>query len=292
MLAAKTDTQQLLNLTYPVLVSPKLDGVRALIGLRDGKITTYSRSMIPIPNRSVQAALCNTMLHGMDGELVVGSPTHKNCMQITMSGVMTIDRKLDFQYYVFDRWDVEANFSYRLSLCEFANAHPNVIVLPHELVSSYEQLLEVESTYLAIGYEGIMLRGLSNLYKQGRSTFREKGLLKVKRFNDSEAEILSFNPLYHNTNPEKISEIGLTKRSSELGGMVAADTLGSLEVRDIHTGIKFEIGTGFTEAQRLEIWKTRKKLFGSVIKYKHFTHGVKVKPRFPVFVGFRSKLDF
>jgi DNA ligase-1 len=70
-------------------------------------------------------------------------------------------------------------------------------------------------------------------------------------------------------------------------------TLGALKVRDVTTGIEFNIGTGYTAAQRAELWAMwlAGTLAGKIAKYKHFEVGVKEAPRFPVFLGFRNPLD-
>jgi DNA ligase-1 len=60
--------------------------------------------------------------------------------------------------------------------------------------------------------------------------------------------------------------------------------LGALKVRDVKTGIEFEIGTGFTEADRVKLWQSRDMLgVFKLAKYKYFAGGSKDKPRFPVF---------
>lgn len=40
-----------------------------------------------------------------------------------------------------------------------------------------------------------------------------------------------------------------------------------------------------------EIWNKQVELIGSTVKYKYFEIGVKDKPRFPIFCGFRDKRD-
>jgi DNA ligase 1 len=51
---------------FPYLVSPKIDGLRALV--KDGVV--YSKTMKPIPTRRVQELFGH--LHGADAELTVG----------------------------------------------------------------------------------------------------------------------------------------------------------------------------------------------------------------------------
>jgi DNA ligase 1 len=58
---------------YPMLLSPKLDGIRCLI--INGVVC--GRSLKPIPNRFVQQLFGRPELNGLDGELIVGPPTAK-----------------------------------------------------------------------------------------------------------------------------------------------------------------------------------------------------------------------
>jgi DNA ligase-1 len=66
------------------------------------------------------------------------------------------------------------------------------------------------------------------------------------------------------------------------------DTLGKLIVKDVASGIEFGLGTGFDDSQRSQIWHNQSKYLGKIAKYKFQACGVKEKPRFPVFLGWRS----
>jgi DNA ligase-1 len=285
MLAAATDGT---GLTYPLLVSPKLDGIRCLIvnGI------AVSRSLKPIPNHHVQRCLSKPHLNGLDGELIVGIPTARDVFQRTTSGVMSQDGKPNFVFCVFDSFLGDHRFKERLSLArEMSKYVDDIGLVRHQLINNEEELLAVEQKWLTEGYEGVMLRDPSGPYKYGRSTLKEGWLLKLKRFADSEAVVLAVNQLMHNTNEATTDKLGHTERSSHKAGKVPALAVGSLLVRDIKTGVDFELGTGFTEDQRYALWKKRGELVSRVVKYKYQPVGVKDKPRFPVFLGFRDKRD-
>jgi len=49
----------------------------------------------------------------------------------------------------------------------------------------------------------------------------------------------------------------------------------------------FKVGSGFTDEQRNEVWVNASKYIGATITFKYFPHGVKDKPRSPIFKGFR-----
>jgi len=278
---------------YPAYASPKLDGIRCVI--KDG--VALSRSLKPIPNKFIQEWVRdNGFLNGLDGELIVGNPCDKNVMQTTTSGVMSRDGTPDFTYHVFDYWSIPSEkWEDRLNDILSAQVHGSLPdrceVVPQVLVHDEEELLAYEKEVLAQGYEGVMLRSVDGLYKYGRSTLKEGYLLKLKRFTDGEAEVIGVEELQHNHNQARVGELGQTVRSSEKAGMVGGNTLGALVVKDLETGVTFNIGTGFTAALREELWAKRESLVGQIVKYKHFPTGVVEAPRFPVFLGFRDRID-
>lgn len=111
-------------------------------------------------------------------------------------------------------------------------------------------------------------------------------MLKVKRFEDSEAEVLGTVEEMFNGNEAQRDELGRTKRSKAKAGLVGKGTMGALKVRDLKTKVEFEIGTGFTADDRARQWPT-----GLIVRYKFFAVGVKDKPRHPVYLGERDVKD-
>lgn len=285
MLAAPTKGS---DVAYPVLASAKLDGVRALI--IDGVV--MSRSLKPIPNKHVQKLFGRQELNGLDGELIVGKPTDPDVYRNTTSGVMSIDGEPEATFYVFDDFHESGGFQRRLhTAMRRVKKQKSVIHVQHAIVNDEDELNSLEQSLLAEGYEGVMLRSIEGPYKHGRSTEKEGWLLKLKRFADSEAKIVGFQELMHNANEAKTNELGQKERSSKKAGMVGKGILGAINVQDLKTGVEFDIGTGFTQADREIYWAMQKDLIGLVVKYKYFPGGVKDKPRFPVFLGFRDPID-
>lgn len=292
LLAAKTTDADLEKLRFPMLASPKIDGVRALVV--GGKL--LSRSMKPIPNKHVQDIFGRKEFEGLDGELVCGNPFDKNLMQQTTSGVMSHNGTPRVEYHVFDKWDSGDRLAFidRWNSLELYTRHDVDCLIkqvPHTYVYSLDDILALEKHYVNQGYEGIMLRDPHGRYKQNRSTLREGILLKVKRFHDGEATVTGYEALERNLNGATLDERGYTKRSTAAEGRVADELIGSLTVRDLASGVQFSIGSGFTESQRRDLWEDRENLLGKIVKYKSFAVGVKDKPRFPIFLGFRSLLD-
>jgi len=280
------DDVDLPSLHYPVLVSPKLDGVRATIIDRE----PLTRSLKKIPNLKVRDAF--KIYAQLDGEFIVGDPASKSVFRDTMKVISshTADIK-ELRFFVFDI--VAPNkFTERLQLAHALCLEGSLYIpVPHIEVTSESELLHLEDKALAEGYEGLMIRDPNGPYKFGRSTTREGTLLKLKRRLQSEALVIGFQEQMHNANEAKLDNLGYVERSSHQANMVPTGILGALVVRDVKSGVEFNVGTGFTHADRTEFWRKRHELIGSVITYEYLPIGVKDKPRHPVMLGFRMKED-
>ncbi|CAJ2854473.1 PBCV-1 DNA ligase [Burkholderia pseudomallei] len=285
---------------FPVWASPKIDGIRCVIF---GGVA-YSRSLKPIPNEFVQAFVAKyaDVLQRFDGELVVGDHTDPNCMQKSMA-VMRASGKPNFVFHVFDEVPISREFGphYIDRMQSVADRLLNAVLLGDEFgarVSAVTQFIphdqasmdSVETYFLEQGYEGMMIRNPHTLYKCGRSTEREGGLVKVKRFVDGEAVIVGFEEEMHNANEATRNATSRTERSTAQAGLIGKGSLGSFVVRD-SSGRVFNIGTGYTAAQRRDYWHDRDSFVGRVVKFKHFDHGTVDAPRHPVFIGFRHPED-
>lgn len=287
MLATDADLEKL---RFPLLASPKLDGIRAIV--RDGVV--YSRSNKPIPNKYVQEKF--SRLETLDGELIVGEPTSKTVYRDTVSHVMAHD-KTDFPvtFYAFDcirdltayygcrqRWMNEVWEEHYLK-CD-VHQHEQVIM------KDIDSLLAYEEECLTDGYEGLILRDPDAPYKMGRSTVKEGYLLKLKRFMDAEAEVIGFEERMENLNEKTVNELGRSYRSSHKENKRGRGDLGALVLRTAN-GVEFSCGTGFDDATRCEIWSRKDHYLGQLAKYKYFPVGMKEAPRHPVFLGWRMKDD-
>lgn len=290
MLAEHAD---MTKIKFPVMASTKLDGIRAVV--LNGKL--LSRSLKPIKNKYTRSLFEKPEYEGLDGELIVGSPTDPKCFNKTTSGVMTEEGEPNVHYYVFDQIPEYSGqpentpFKSRFNDLQESMPMEHVVLVQQKLVWNLPELEEFEKQCLKQGYEGVIIKDLNSPYKYGRSTLREGYMLKIKRYKDAEAKILSVEELLSNTNEATRDELGKVKRSNHKSGMVPQDTLGSLVVQDLKTGVQFNIGTGFDEELRDTLWKNKSQIIGKVVKYKYFDYGSIDKPRHPVFLGFRDEED-
>ena len=292
MLAAKAD---LTKLRYPILGFPKVDGIRAVV--HNGH--ALSRKLLLLPNQYLQGYFSNPSFQGLDGELVVGSPTDPACMRNTTSGVMSQDGVPDFKFLVFDCWEPSAGATYHERYLDTAERvrrlrDKRVVMLHPKSLASLDDVLEYEAAQLELGYEGVILRTPDGRYKHGRSTVREGGMLKIKRFEDSEAEVLAVIEEQFNGNEAQKDNLGRTKRSSAKAGKVGKGRAGAITVRDVKHGWEFEVGTGLNDATKAEWWawwNNGSPADKRLVKYSYFPVGMKDKPRHPKYLGWRHPMD-
>lgn len=279
---------------FGVWVSPKLDGIRCL---QMGSVSK-SRKLKDLPNWHVQRLLAHPLLDGMDGEVVVGSPTAPDCINATTSGVMSMTGEPAFALYVFDRWDdPETGFVQRQQVVRRRVVTAKRLGLPVMLVPQVLCLTQgaVEAavgTNYDAGYEGSIVRSYDAKYKYNRSTRNEGVLLKVKESMDSEILVTQFIEQRSNQNEATVDALGLTKRSTHQSNKVAAGTLGKLIGVDVVTGATVTIGTGkMTAADKQHVWDNREMFMGSLAKYRYAAHGIKDLPRHPRFITWRNPID-
>lgn len=288
-----TNVEDFQALRFPALVSPKLDGIRA--GMQEGRL--LSRSLKPIPNKRIQD-LFRDLPEGTDGELIQGNPADDPYRR-TLSIVMSEDKPINgVKLYVFDQFAPPSvpfinRFEGIKKLIENSTSDAWVIV-PHLPVNNLAELEACEQEFLARGYEGLMFRSLTGPYKTGRSSEKEGYLLKVKRFEDAEARIEDYYEEMENQNAAFTNELGRTARSSHKAGKVGKNRLGGFHVVGVggtYDGIRFDVPSGaMCHEMREKLWKTRD-LVGQLLVYKYFPTGGDIKPRHPIFKGFRDVRD-
>ena len=136
-------------------------------------------------------------------------------------------------------------------------------------VESMEQLVTIYNTITSQGAEGVMLRAPNSPYE----TKRSKYLLKYKIKDDSEAIVR-----------------GYTMGTGKYVGL-----LGSLDCELIidkkQSGIKFNIGTGFTDKDRTEYNDPTSNSYipkGSIVSFSYMELSEDSVPRHPVYRGIRD----
>jgi DNA ligase-1 len=291
---AFSENPDIAKIRYPVLASAKMDGFRCY---KPGDFA-LSCSNKPIRNDFTREWIEKHLPHGPDGELTVKGGNFNSCQ----SAFTTKAGEPDFQYNLFDLCvDVGEQFQDRYeALVAYYASHARdpafvsrVKVIEHILIRSPEEFLRFFEKCLDDGFEGAMMRSLDGPYKCGRTTLREGWLFKYKDWVDTEGRILSLEEGTTNTNEATVNELGHSQRSSCKAGMVPSGTLGKFVVENLETGVVHKIGTGkdLDDVLRQEIWDNREKYVGRVITYKYQACGTLVRPRLPIWKGFRDEED-
>lgn len=287
MLACDWDVDKV---KFPVIVQPKIDGVRGLNF--NGQLV--GRSLKQHKNANVSALFSGPEFIGLDGELIRGTDACASDLCRKTTSLLNTFLKIDsvvwivFDYITPETIDLPYHKRFeilnRISL-------PNVQVVPSIVCPDMDKLITLDRMIVDRGFEGTILRDPNGRYKEGRSTVKEGGLLRIKRFEDAEAKVINVTEGNHNGNESQTNELGLTYRTSHKENMVPNGLVGNL-ICETDAGEIITVSPGkLTESERRYYFENQSEIVGKIIKYKHFPKGVKDKPRFPTFQGFRLESD-
>jgi DNA ligase-1 len=287
--SATLSQQEISSLTFPVVASPKLDGMRIVkIG---GSV--YTRNGKPLANVSTRVWLETHLPNHIDGELCLPKLTEP--LEDVMSAFRSSKGTPEFKFAAFDCFEDESlPFGDRIRrlanvMAPVVYNHPDrVLLLRQTLVKDEVSLRRIIGEHLEAGFEGTMVRAPLGRYKQGRSTWKEQGLLKIKPFDDEEATILGLVEEMANTNEERTA---IGRRSTSACGLVAKGRLGAFSAQ-FDDGTLFTVG-GFTDKQKAEFWALGDQMIGKRITVKHqVVHGGRKPgqaPRHPQFKCVREE---
>lgn len=279
---------------FPVEIQPKVDGVRSLH--LTGKLT--GRSFKPHANKHVTAKFSPEIYTGLDGEMHCGNPTDKALCRVTSSLLRRIQGEPDVRWMLFDYIVPEtlklgyterhAALSERITQI----ADSNLWLVPTFTITNMADLLSLEDVWLAEGYEGVILRDPNGLYKSGRSTPLEGGLLRIKRFVEEDAIVTGIVEGQSNNNEAVINELGRTERSTHQENMVPNGMVGALECIEVKTGLQILVSPGeMTHEERVMYFNNPELIVGKTISFRHLPTGRKTFPRFPTFKSIRGPAD-
>ena len=274
---------------WPKVATIKMDGIRSV-----RTTDLFSARMKLIPNVSIRRRSMR-LPYGFDAELVCPS-SYDEVESIVMSEEHERSDEIVFHmidwYSPMGYWDrlmkvrewVENDQMSRddASTWDVHMPYYRVCYTPEELFAFFR---EVEDNH----GEGICFRTMDSPYKFGYSTLREEWLIKLCRDIRYEVTVIGTYEQLLNKNRSKRNAIGMMDRSKIGERQIGKDTLGGFYVRNPQ-GMEFKVatGVGLTDGRRQELWDRRESLIGKTVTIKSKAHGVKVKPRSPVIVGFRN----
>ncbi|PTT35461.1 hypothetical protein DBR23_23435 [Acidovorax sp. HMWF018] len=297
---------------FPCIVQPKIDGVRALN--LNGTLT--GRSLKQFDGFGVTQMWSLPQFQYLDGEMTLGDKPNcgdRLCSLTTgaMGRFKDVSEPPDLHWWVFDYLAPSAlnmPYSWRYErLCNIVRQLdcPRVHLVPMFMATNAAELQGYIAGNFDQGYEGTIIRNPEAPYKPGRATQKGQELWRVKPWADAEMLVTGVSEGEINTNEAKKNALGRTERSSAKAGMVANGQIGSIQgvlLADFHDpftgkllfpkGLEITVGSGEMTVNEAEYYfKNQKEIVGHVVKFKHMTHGVKDKPRFPTYMSHRLPQD-
>jgi DNA ligase-1 len=309
-LAASPNVNLDTEVTYPVLVSIKLDGIRAMA--IDGVL--YTRTMQPfkpLVQERFSKILELTRKAGLvlDGELYCHDMTFQ---QIT-SAVSHEDKIGELVFHVFDllsikEWFGQSATPYSIrvkqywDLCQTTDPHQYDITPVRQIkCNAADEVVAIHEENLNIGFEGSMLRSPQGTYKHGRSTVKERDLRKFKPFETVDGIIVGFKQQSSLTEEAKdrITDkdaFGRSKRGHRKGDREVVDAIGSIEVEypcplDGTTKRCFPKYKKGSPVRTEITWDNKEQYLGRYVEVEYMRIGMKDVLRFPRIIRLRPDLD-
>jgi DNA ligase-1 len=296
---------------FPCWVQPKIDGVRAMN--INGTLT--GRSLDPFEGFGITEFFSKQHFVGFDGEMTLGdNPAADGLCRLTtgaMDRFKGVSEMPDLHWWVFDYIHgdlVKQPYSMRyqfLSDMVISLGHPRVHLVPYWEVQGPEGLQTVMADFASQGFEGTIIRNPRAPFKEGRATQKGQELWRIKPWADAEILVTGITEGNKNGNEAKRNTLGRTERSSAQAGLIPNGQVGSIQgrlVADFHCpitgkrlfekGLEVTVGSGEMTVKEAEYYfRNQHEIVGHLVKFKHMTHGVKDKPRFPTYVSHRLPQD-
>lgn len=186
------------KVSYPVIVQPKLNGVRCPIfwNPKINDVTLMSRGgeyyNVPHIANELREYLRTHQHIILDGEIYKhGVPLQIISGACRLEQLSLLDSRQSFlEYHIYDVPDLLNKQSQREANRYLIKDQFNSKVIQFvesSYASSEADVLALHDKYVAAGYEGAIVRDPSSLYQFG---FRDKSILKVKNYIDEEFEII------------------------------------------------------------------------------------------------------
>lgn len=252
----------------PYIIQPKYDGFRCrAVPVETGSgfeyllLSSEEHIFYSVPHINEELARLK-LRSELDGELYCHNMGFDKISSIVSRTVNLHQDHKAIQFHIFDVINEKPQVERLLFIEQLKGLSPWIQVSPFWLCYSLDEVMKTYDNILRSGYEGIIARHQLTPYERKRSTM-----------------MMKFKPKAEDTYP-----IVGYKEEHDIYG-TPKDRLGAL-VCDSGNGHTFDVGTGFSDDTRYELWCKRDLLVGkqATVQYQHLTEG-KQKPRFPVFVS-------
>ena len=271
VMLAPSDLPNLTKLKYPIYVQPKIDGYRTLI--INGEF--YTRTGKKFGNKNLKEYFKNAVNYNslvLDGELYCPDQDFNKLQSILNNHNNPLPNSL--KYVIYDAiplkdWEAQTSkkhYTERIkALREAVNAisdYKRILDCPTDLVNSPSEVLDLYKQYLAKGYEGVMLKAPTGLYRWKRVTLVSQEMVKLKPFETLDLTVTGFFE-------------GEGALEGSVGGIVVD-----------FNGNSVRVGSGFTLEDRQDLKLNPNKYLGKIAEIKYFEE-TDNSLRHPVFIRWR-----
>tara|TARA_B100000963_G_C22632501_1_gene675717 strand:- start:1474 stop:2619 length:1146 start_codon:yes stop_codon:yes gene_type:complete len=260
------------TIKFPCYVQPKLDGIRCITYLKEGKVIMESRKGVEFNFMNNIRTNCLQILKKypglyLDGEIYTNKLTFE-----VISGLVRLKdpptksqetSMAKLQYCVYDciiKDDINITFKDRHKILETIlgkhnkQTYNNVVPVLTETIKNPDFVRKKHDQYVDEGFEGLMLRNVDSKYEIDK---RSKDLQKFKDFKEEEFKITGF---HEGTGDDK--------------GCVVWECV-------TNDGKNFSAEPLGTRQHRRKLFKDGNKYIGNLLTVKFFSYTNDGIPRFP-----------
>lgn len=257
---------------FPVDVQPKLDGVRCLAHLVNGKVQLYSRGGDPYDVEHIRSALEPNLVDDdvvLDGEIYVHGMSLQNIISLVKRPQ---EASLQLTYNIYDivsttqeePWELRKGNLRSWFGWAIEDGLPSYIKrVTSRSASSMDELKTAHDYYVEEGFEGAIIRLKDGIYRFG---YRSSDLLKMKEFDDMEFVLVGWD-----VGKGKFADVPIFRCRVPFNGKL------------------FDVTPRGTDEVRRDLLKQADSMIGKKYTVRYFGLTDEGVPRFPVGIGMREK---
>ena len=252
-----------------IFIQPKLDGNRCTIKIENKKAVMYTGrngEIMPVQLsqiiNDVESKVKTDDLIYLDGELYTNKFSFNKLnglIKKVKASKEDIENRKHIKFHLYDSM-METGYENRYSFIQEFETDNIVLIDNYEIIATEENIQEYLEKFLALGFEGLMIRQLGLPYEHKRTW----QLCKVKVFVDEEYKLIGFE--------EDV-------RKGFVGSFVMMDKEG----RTFNAG-----ASGQSEEEREYMWNNQKEFLNKMATVCYFGLSEYGVPRFGKFKGIRE----
>ena len=290
------------KIQFPVLASPKLDGMR-LKAMPDGLYSLTHKPQSRDHHAMFSRILAKTLQQDIVLDCELWSPYLK------FNEIMRKENLHKCELYVFDMMTKDEWYSgterpfmdrvdeYQQWIQRHVEPGMKVQAVDQVVLRTPKELEEMFDLCLSRGLEGCVIRPVLSKYKHGRATLNEGLMFKWKKWVTVDGKIVGFKPAtrMNKDAPREVDELGHPKAVHSKQHRTETDAIGSIEV-ELDDGTRFFAVGASAEKMVDFVWPQSQALFasaylGKMVEVRYQETGTKDKPRMPAITRWRPDKD-